>query len=83
MENAVIFSEKSQITPDLLPSEILEYQPGVAELSVDGITLPEKEIIARALNAARGNVSNAARAVGISRNTMYRKIDKYGLRHSK
>lgn len=79
IEKAVVYSDNSQITPDLLPSEILEYQPGLTKMSPETMEQREKETIARALNAAKGNVSEAAKSIGISRNTLYRKIDKYGL----
>lgn len=79
IEKAVVYSDSSQITPDLLPGEILEYQPGLTKISPEGLEQREKQTIARALNAAKGNVSEAAKSIGISRNTLYRKIDKYGL----
>ncbi len=40
----------------------------------------EKETIARALNQANGNKSEAARILGISRSWLYRKIDRLDLR---
>ena len=39
----------------------------------------EREAIATALNACRGQVSQTARRLGIGRSTLYRKIDQYGL----
>ena len=83
IENAVIFSENHQITPDLLPVEILEYQPGLSEVNGERLRGQEKEVIRRALIEAKGNISNAASSIGISRNTLYRKIDKYGLQSLK
>ncbi len=79
IENAVIFVDGNTITPDLLPVEILEYEPGLSKLSGEQLKQHEKEIITKALIAAKGNVSDAARSIGISRNTLYRKIDKYHL----
>ncbi|HWR05746.1 sigma-54 interaction domain-containing protein [Sporomusa sp.] len=78
IENAVVFTDGDQITPDLLATELLEYLPCADENSKK-LKQQEKEIIMQALSAANGNVSNAAKSIGISRNTMYRKIDKYGL----
>ena len=79
IEKAVVFSDSKQITPDLLPSEILEYAPGLTGVSLERLEQREKETITLALNASKGNVSEAAKSIGISRNTLYRKIDKFGL----
>jgi serine/threonine-protein kinase PknK len=40
----------------------------------------ERERILEALRGARWNVSVVARTLGIPRNTLYRKLDRYGLR---
>ncbi|WP_372999384.1 sigma-54-dependent Fis family transcriptional regulator [Lutispora sp.] len=37
----------------------------------------EKEIIIKALKRFKGNITNCAKALGIGRNTLYRKISKY------
>jgi transcriptional regulator of acetoin/glycerol metabolism len=39
----------------------------------------EQEMIARALRKAHGNMAGASRLLGISRSTLYRKIERYGL----
>ncbi len=39
----------------------------------------EKQMIQTAINKARGNYSKAADLLGISRRTLYNKIDKYGI----
>ncbi|MEE8417492.1 MAG: sigma-54 dependent transcriptional regulator [candidate division Zixibacteria bacterium] len=40
----------------------------------------EKELVVRALNEAGGNRKKAARILGIGERTLYRKLDKYGLK---
>jgi hypothetical protein len=40
----------------------------------------EKERIHSALEQSKGNISHAAVLLGVSRPTLYRKIEKYGLR---
>lgn len=49
----------------------------------DGPLIPlldvERRHVALALQRCRGNLSEAARALGIGRTTLYRKIEKYGL----
>ena len=39
----------------------------------------EKQIIIRAIEKNKGNYSNAAKDLGISRKTLYNKLKKYGL----
>lgn len=41
--------------------------------------LAERELIIRALNEANGNKTEACRKLGISRRTLYRRIEKHGL----
>ncbi len=43
----------------------------------------EKQAIARALRTAQGNVSKAARNLGLGRTTLYRKMSAYGLNETK
>jgi transcriptional regulator of acetoin/glycerol metabolism len=39
----------------------------------------EKALIQKALARASGNVSEAAKALGLSRSAMYRRLERYGL----
>jgi transcriptional regulator of acetoin/glycerol metabolism len=48
--------------------------PGAAERSAKTLEEGEVEMIRNALDAARGNISEAAKRLGISRNTIYRKL---------
>lgn len=43
----------------------------------------EKKFIKKVLDQLKGNQSRAARALGIHRNTLSRKVDEYKLDHSK
>lgn len=79
MERVVVFSDDKEITPDLLPTEILQSQLEIPGISSSRLEDKERELIVNALYVARGNVSKAAKSIGISRNTLYRKIDKYGI----
>ncbi len=49
-------------------------------LSLDYI---EKEHIIRVLKRFKGNITNSAKALGVGRNTLYRKINKYKINCSK
>lgn len=83
IENAIVFANSAQITPDLLPKEVLEYQQLSTGSDVLLAEQRERETIILALYSTKGNVLQAAKKLGISRNTIYRKIDKYGLHHLK
>lgn len=52
--------------------------PAVGEMSLEAI---ETEMIRRAMAIHRGNISDAARSLGISRNALYRRLEKYHLDH--
>ena len=77
VEKAVILSEGEVITSK-------EFFPGPATLKSEGrpatLNLEENErrIIGKALRDQRGNVSAAARKLGINRSTLYQKMKKYG-----
>ena len=40
----------------------------------------ERELVSRALSEAHGNRKKAAELLGIGERTLYRKLDKYGLK---
>lgn len=62
---------------DMASSELLSLPPAVAEpASTARLEDVELMTIQRALDEHRGNVSAAARALGVSRNTIYRKLHK-------
>ena len=54
---------------------------GAGVASLDGMTLDqaERELIRRALRRFDGNVSEAARALGLSRSALYRRLQHHGL----
>lgn len=54
--------------------------PGPSPPSMEEV---EKKIIKETLEYYRGNVSNAARSLGIGRNTLYRKMKDYGINPNK
>lgn len=49
----------------------------LGQLGDDGFDDAERAVIARALARSKGNVSAAARALGLSRATLHRKIDRH------
>lgn len=78
VEKAVILSDTDIIDPELLGlrREVRENFENLDELTMEGY---EKEIIARILRKHSGNISQTAAELNLSRQTLYRKIQKYGL----
>jgi len=54
----------------------------VPEIPAEGLSLEvlERELIIRALERAGGNKSRAARLLGLTRRTLYSRMERHGLR---
>ena len=90
IENALIVSEGAAIQPEHLRfrspgAEVLT--PPVAEIDDENplppvveAMLAEQVQIRRALAANRGNIAKTARQLGLSRQALYRQMEKYGIR---
>ena len=63
-----------------LPPELAGSVPRGGALSLED---SERQMIVRALRAHEGNVTKAAADLGISRRTLHRKLNEYGLREGK
>jgi transcriptional regulator of acetoin/glycerol metabolism len=84
IENLLLTSSEEVVSLDELPAELL------AETATAGIAVPmlqqsasleetERLAIARAVHEAHGNLAQAARSLGVSRSTLYRKLELYQL----
>lgn len=79
IERAVIMTENDILQPDDFILSNSGKSPQKSEtLNLDEI---EKSTIQQALDKFNGNVSKAAKELGLGRTTMYRKMDKYGIPH--
>jgi DNA-binding NtrC family response regulator len=88
LEHAVVLSRGERISVRDLPAHLRGGTHGAApaakpllpqgELSVKEA---EKQLIIRALHECAGNRSLAAKKLGLSRRTLYRKLHLYGLEH--
>lgn len=81
VRTALALSAGDSISELHLPQDFLDEmvqppQPGIGAASLDGMA---SEAIRAALQNHAGNVSAAARQLGISRNTLYRKLKALGL----
>ena len=80
VERAVIMSDSDQLGPDdflLTPTAVAE-QESVA-LDDYNLEAVEKEVIRKVLRKHGGNVSQAARELGLTRTSLYRRMEKYEL----
>jgi DNA-binding NtrC family response regulator len=81
MERAALLAEQ-----DLVSDSALAFGPGstmgeaAAELDDMTIEQAEAHLVRRALERHGGNLQHAADALGITRQTLYRRLEKHGLR---
>ncbi len=81
LERAQILAEDNIITLDDLPENMLLIAPSAETSEADPLNLHEMERrgVRVALEKANGNKVHAAKALGISRRSLYRLIEKYHL----
>lgn len=83
IERMVVLANGPQLALENVPNDIRSGTSTTAiigESSNEGnLRDMEKELIRKKLQEARGNKSKAAQALGISRRTLYRKIEEYQL----
>jgi transcriptional regulator with PAS, ATPase and Fis domain len=78
MEHAFVLCRADTITCDDLPAEIREY-PATKPLTVKRRRVGGQNDVLEALNRTDWNKAKAARLLGVSRQTLYRIIERYGL----
>jgi DNA-binding NtrC family response regulator len=82
LERTLLLAGKSQLTQAdfLATSAVDEGAPGT-RLGVDGMTLEqvERHMIEQALHQHVGNISRVAKALGLSRTALYRRLERHGL----
>ena len=80
IERAVILGENGTLTP----ADFLLHRPGKASDDMPGesykIDEVEKNLIRKVLRVHKSNISRSARELGITRASLYRRMEKYGLK---
>jgi two-component system, NtrC family, response regulator HydG len=77
IERAVIMTDSASLQEtDFLLSRSLTSNPAANTLNLDEV---EKSAIAKALQMHNGNISKAADELGLTRASLYRRMEKYGL----
>lgn len=79
IERAVIMADDNL----LQPSDFLLNDKAASSLAPDSVNMDEVEkmTIEKAIAKNKGNISNAAKELGLGRTTIYRKMDKYGIKY--
>lgn len=86
LESLVILSGKRLLTADDLPEKFFRRANGEAGDGADSeeselnLSKLSKQTIMKALEACRGNRTEAAKQLGISRRTLHRRLNEFGLR---
>jgi transcriptional regulator of acetoin/glycerol metabolism len=76
MEHAFILCRQKTITVNHLPSVFKEFI-GFKTFTLEDVKVDEPHAIVQALNKTAWNKAGAARLLGISRRTIYRKMKEY------
>lgn len=85
LERTLLLVDKAQLTQaDFIAAGQLDEAGAVggnARLGVDGMTLEqvERHMIEQALAQHTGNISRVAKALGLSRTALYRRLERHGL----
>jgi DNA-binding NtrC family response regulator len=79
IERAVLLARGSEVG---LEDLALRSRPAAARLEDMTLEEVERMLVQKALARAKGNVSDAAKALGLSRSAMYRRLEVHGLKAS-
>lgn len=81
IEHGVVLSKGKEIAIKDLPSNLKGFHPA-GKISKDTLDLAEveKNLIFKALQKADGNRTEAAKLLGISRRTLHRKLNEFGIK---
>jgi len=78
IECGIIRSGGRTIFPEHLPIQSVEVEPEQDHIYLKPLSEIERIAINRVLKHTKGNISKAAQILGLSRNTIYRKLKEYG-----
>jgi DNA-binding NtrC family response regulator len=82
VERTLLLAGKDQLLPaDFIATSAAGESATGQRLGVDGMTLEqvERHMIERALDQHDRNISRAAKALGLSRTALYRRLERHGL----
>lgn len=79
IEFAYCFAEEDEILPEHLQIKLTKGKPKIMEKQPMTLKEAEAEAVRSALDYTSGNVTQAAKLLGIGRNTLYGKIKEYNI----
>jgi len=79
IERAVIMTDNNTLSPE--DFFFLTSNPQADDINVENYNLEsvEKSVIQKAINKHNGNISKAAKELGLTRASLYRRLEKHGL----
>ncbi len=79
IERAVIMTESSSLEPDDFILSPPRKKSGDLELETYNLDEIEKNVIEKVIKQNQGNITQAAQELGLTRTSLYRRMEKYGL----
>jgi len=79
IERAVIMAEDSTLTARDIIFSPIESVPVASEENFTNLSAVEKNTILRVIEKHNGNISKAAKELGITRTALYRRLSKYDI----
>jgi len=79
IERAVIMSDTELLQPDDFPLQPPRGTTNGLELETYDLEEVEKQVIQKVLKMHQGNITQAASDLGLTRTSLYRRMEKYGL----
>ena len=79
IERAVVLARDGVLTERHFPEKLHPKDNKTGDANLNYLALKERESIIKILEMNNGNISKAAKNLGISRNTLYAKLKGYGI----
>ncbi|MEL7564368.1 MAG: sigma-54-dependent Fis family transcriptional regulator [Dehalobacterium sp.] len=83
VERAVVLAGGAMLTEEHFPKKVFENRTVRPSTAMIGLAQMEKETIEKALTMYKGNISQTAKKLGITRNTLYNKLREYDIIHQR
>lgn len=80
IERTILMNNKQTIDADDIRAQYIPVTPHEATASTQPLKETERHRIEETLRNCRGNISQAAAELGITRQALYRRIEKYGIK---
>lgn len=79
IERAIILSDNTALTPEDFFFLTGSHPAGEVQMDSYNLEAVERTIIQQAINKHNGNISKAAKELGLTRASLYRRLEKHGL----